>query len=159
MNAKQVHKFVERYLEATGCAVLERSPVHFKVKLSPAADRALTNRPYYWGFVDRTGAEPETMSFVFVTDPAKYEEIEAASARPPLPPGSDAIQAGVHSALNRTFGHVSASAIGARMPRENLFYGSGRMNQLFDAVHQNGKFVYLFQQPDTKAAHPFDRVL
>ncbi|WP_314000800.1 YqhG family protein [uncultured Paenibacillus sp.] len=157
MNAKQVHKFVERYLEATGCAVLERSPAHFKVKLSPAADRALTNRPYYWSFVDRVGAEPETMSFLFVTDAAKYEEIEAVSVPPQQQqPGPDSVETGVNAALIRSFGHVNASAIGARMPRENLYYGSGRMNQLFDTVRQNGKFVYLFQQPDAKAAHPFD---
>lgn len=47
MNSKQVHKYVNRYLEATDCSIIEKSPAHFTVKLSPEADRELTNRPYY----------------------------------------------------------------------------------------------------------------
>ena len=44
MNEKQVHKFVQRYLESTGCHILEKSHAHFQVKLSPRADREL-NQP------------------------------------------------------------------------------------------------------------------
>lgn len=81
MNAEQVRSFVMRYLEAAGCRILDASPAHVTVKLSPEADKALTNRPYYWGFVERTGAEPETMTIMFVFDPDR--------APPPLPgPGA-----------------------------------------------------------------------
>ncbi|MCY9739798.1 YqhG family protein, partial [Paenibacillus thiaminolyticus] len=77
MNTEQVRDYVLRYLEATDCHILEKSPAHVTVKLSERADRVLTNRPYYWGFIDRTGAEAETMRFTFVFDPA---------AMPPEPP-------------------------------------------------------------------------
>ena len=62
------------YLEATECTVIEKSPEHVTVKLSPQADKMLTNRPYYWGFVERTGAPAETLSFNFVFDPENYDE-------------------------------------------------------------------------------------
>lgn len=68
MDAQQVQRFVHTYLEATGCSVIERSPHHVTVKLSPEADKALTNRPYYWGYVERTGVPAQTMSFTFIFD-------------------------------------------------------------------------------------------
>ncbi len=86
MNTEQIRKFVERYLEATDCQIIEKHPSFITVKLSPEADKALTNRPYYWSFVERTGAEPETMSMQFIFDPdehARYvqkQQAQAASA-------------------------------------------------------------------------------
>lgn len=199
MNAKQIHRFVERYLEATGCAIQEKSPAHFKVKLSPAADRELTNRPYYWSFVDRTGVEPETMTLLLVTDPAKYDAMIAGAetdarrgARPGgaqsaahgavqsdgtqgseapevtahggaapggtaqggMAHGSAAEQAGM-AALGRSFGFVPAG-LGARVPRDDLYFGSRRLEQLFEAARRGGRFVCLFQQPDERALHPYD---
>jgi len=189
VNAKQIHRFVERYLDATGCAILEKSPAHFKVKLSPAADRELTNRPYYWSFVDRTGVEPETMTLLLVTDPAKYDAMttgvkaggggdgqaaQAGGSGPAsqaVPPGARpeaqadgagspagapgaAEQAGI-AALSRSFGFVPAG-IGARVPRDDLYFGSRRLEQLFAAARRGGRFVCLFQQPDERALHPYD---
>lgn len=165
MNAKQIHRFVERFLEATGCAILEKSPAHFKAKLSPAADRELTNRPYYWSFVDRTGAEPETMTLLLVTDPANYDAMAAGpggseSSAQAGPSGAAASpkaeQAGM-AALSRSFGFVPAG-IGARTPRDDLYFGSRRLEQLFAAARRGGRFVCLFQQPDERALHPYDSV-
>lgn len=56
MSPHEVQAYVLTYLEALDCQIMERSPAHVTVKLSPEADKALTNRPYYWGFVERTGA-------------------------------------------------------------------------------------------------------
>ncbi|AIQ12456.1 hypothetical protein PDUR_11460 [Paenibacillus durus] len=83
MTPRQVQKHVMDYLEATECQIIEKSPVHVTVKLSPRADQMLTDRPYYWGFVERTGAEPQTLSFTFVFDPEKYD----AAASVPTPRG------------------------------------------------------------------------
>lgn len=52
----------------------------------PRADRMLTDRPYYWGFVERTGVDPETLSFSFVFDPQKYDELAAQAAAPAARP-------------------------------------------------------------------------
>lgn len=75
LTPKQVQSQVMEYLLATDCQIIEKSPVHVTVKLSPRADRMLTDRPYYWGFVERTGAEPETLSFTFVFDPETYDAV------------------------------------------------------------------------------------
>ncbi|OKP94235.1 YqhG family protein [Paenibacillus sp. P46E] len=84
LTPQEVRKQVMDYLEATECSVIEVSPLHVTVKLSPRADRMLTDRPYYWGFVERTGAPPETLSFTFVFEPEKYDHLAAAAqAAPP----------------------------------------------------------------------------
>lgn len=157
MNEKQIHKFVGRFLDATGCTVLEKSNAHYMVKLSPEADRELTNRPYYWSFVDRVGAEPETMTFLFVTDKPKYE---AMMAKPEPAPASnntdDKLANAADAALARSFGFVHTSLNApARVPREDLYFGSRRLDQLFAATRNKGGFVHLFQEPDKRGGNPF----
>ncbi|WP_168120636.1 YqhG family protein [Paenibacillus sp. HB172176] len=159
MNEKQIHKYVNRYLEATDCSIIEKSPAHFTVKLSPDADRELTNRPYYWSFVDRVGAEPETMTFLFVTDKPKYE----AFTSQPEPrrqehqqSSEEKLNAAGDAALARSFGFVNSTlAASARIPREDLYFGSRRLEQLFSAARAKGSFVYLFQEPDRRGHNPF----
>ena len=82
----EVRKQIMDYLEVTECTILEASPLHVTVKLSPRADRMLTDRPYYWGFVERTGVDPETLSFTFVFDPQKYDDLAAQQAAPAVRP-------------------------------------------------------------------------
>ncbi|WP_310832681.1 YqhG family protein [Paenibacillus pedocola] len=87
LSPLEVRKQVMDYLEATDCSLIEVSPLHVTVKLSPRADRMLTDRPYYWGFVERTGVDPETLSFTFVFDPEKYDSAAAQTPPPSRPPG------------------------------------------------------------------------
>lgn len=89
LSPQQVRTQVMDYLEATECSIIESSPLHVTVKLSPRADQMLTDRPYYWSFVERTGVEPETLSFTFVFDPERYDARQEAAlpaARPSSPP-------------------------------------------------------------------------
>ncbi|WP_438448664.1 YqhG family protein [Gorillibacterium sp. sgz5001074] len=81
MNRQTIERFVMRYLEATGCQLVEKGDGHVTVRLSPEADKDLMNRSYYWSFVERTGAAPEPMLFKFVFDP------EAVHAKPNVPVG------------------------------------------------------------------------
>lgn len=189
MNEKQIHKFVQRYLEATDCRIVEKSPAHFQVKLSPRADRDLTNRPYYWSFVDRTGAEPETMSMLLVTDKNKYDEAAAAATAPASPaavtppkltttpsvsvtpstPGTPAVPSPVGSdgsaannsspsaeaVFGRSFGYANGSInTNIRVPREDLHYGSRRLDQLFHSAKNGGSYMCLFQEPEKRNNHP-----
>ncbi|MGZ9585993.1 YqhG family protein [Paenibacillus marinisediminis] len=168
MNTEQVTSFVMRYLEATGCHIIEKTPVYVTVKLSEQADRALTNRPYYWGFVDRTGAEAETMRFTFVFEPAAMpvergpvSYVTSPAAAPPMPP--QAVQAAQttdqespvqdappDSILHRYFGVAPAFTGGGggigRIPREDVNYGSRRLDQLMQAAREHGRFHMLFDQ-------------
>lgn len=156
MNEKQVHKFVNRYLEATECSILEKSPSHFTVKLSPHADRELTNRPYYWSFVDRVGAEPETMTYLLVTDKQKYDAVDVLEAAAEIAAPVSAQDAAANAALGRSLGFVHGSlAAPVRVPREDLFFGARKLEQIFDAAKTKGSYVYLFQEPDKRSSNPF----
>ncbi|HEX7056645.1 MAG TPA: YqhG family protein [Bacilli bacterium] len=81
MNEMRVKEFAAEYLQATGSRIIEMGRRHILVKLSPEADKQLTNRPFYWGFVERTGVEPETMTFLFQFGPTD----EAAPVKTQLP--------------------------------------------------------------------------
>lgn len=139
MNAKQVEKFVMSYLEATGCTIVEKTKNGVTVRLSPEADKRLTNRPYYWSFVERTGVPPETLTFSwqFAQDEEDAEEAPEGGMtnRPPDAAG----------------GAQSSFAFGAPPPvrvlREDVYFGSGRLTQIFNAVHEGGRCVALFEEP------------
>lgn len=164
MSPHEVQAYVLTYLEALDCQIMERSPAHVTVKLSPEADKALTNRPYYWGFVERTGAPAETMSFTFVFDPDSYQqaieaaEAKAAQASPPVVPhpagtngithGSSQGESPKETILGRYFGITpSLPQLGpGRILREDVVYGSRRLQQIFSAAREGGAFVNLFEQ-------------
>ncbi len=142
MSADQVQQHVMTYLEVTDCQVIEKSPFHVTVKLSPQADKQLTNRPYYWGFVERTGVDPETLSYTFVFDPERYTVPDVPAA--PVPNGMPQ-----DSILSRYFGVAPPiPRIGpGRIQREDVNYGSRRLQQIWDVARQEGSYVYLFEQP------------
>ncbi|RKP54391.1 hypothetical protein D7Z26_13640 [Cohnella endophytica] len=123
MNAKQVQKFVVSYLDSTGCQLIEKSPSHVTVKLSPDADRALTNRPYYWSFVDRTGSEPETMTYRWSFESPSMADRAAASP----------------------ISYIMTES--GRIVQEDVYFGSRRLLQLFEASQQGGRCVTLFEEP------------
>ncbi len=132
MNAKQIQKFVLSYLEATGCHIIEKSPGHVTAKLSPSADRALSNRPFYWSFIDNTGTEPETMTYSWM-----FEKSPPPAAGVPATP------------------LTSLLTPAGRVIREEMFFGSRRLNQLFEAVKQAGKNVTMFEEPPRGIRDPF----
>ncbi len=177
MNQKQINQFVQKYLDATSCTIVEKGNAHFVVKLSPEADRALTNRPYYWSFVDRTDAEPETMSFLFVTDSSQYDN-EAANERmapSSINPATDlntnqetefAAEAATTDQLNKSDEYIARSLgfiqqplqSNIRAPRENLYMGSRKLEQIFEAAKAGGSYVCMFEQPARKNSTPFESV-
>ncbi|ALS21092.1 YqhG family protein [Paenibacillus naphthalenovorans] len=168
MNAQEIQFYVLRYLEAEQCDILEKHPAYITVKLSPSADKALTQRPYYWSFVERTGAVPETMTCTFIFDPEAYRELHpqqgsqnvpaAPAVQPAAQPGTPQPQG--DSILGRYFGFVP-TVFTARVPRDELTYGSRRLEQIFSAVRGKGRFVRLFEQyapeqPKQAATIPYE---
>lgn len=169
MNIKQIQKFTLRYLDATGCHIIEKNPAFVTVKLSPEADKRLTNRSYYWSFVERTGAPPETMTFTFVFDPDKLQsdKLQPDKSRPNQPnqPDQPPVQIvgpsgqplAQDSILGRYFGVSAVQQPGSlgtgpgRIPREEVTFGSKRLLQLFDAVRASGRCVQLFEEPDAQS--------
>lgn len=179
-----------RYLDATECHIIEKHPAYVTVKLSPCADKSLTNRPYYWSFVDRTGTPPETMSFKFVFDPERLLADENASTKtahsqgrpaagssgsvggsiPGVPLGAAPIGGGASgvgapvdgqpaatadSILGRYFGIVVQQTTGpGRIQKDEVTYGSRRLEQLFQVVKTDGKFVQMFEEPGIASRGP-----
>lgn len=164
MSTEQVQQFVMTYLEATGSTIIEKSPCHVTVKLSPEADKALTNRPYYWGYVERTGVPAETMSFTFVFDKATYDEdlvakeafkhsgklsIPGGSSNPTQMNGNSGEDNSNNSLLSRYMGALPPMPqLGPnRILREDVIYGSRRLQQIFAAAKDGGRYVNLFELP------------
>lgn len=147
MTTHEIRDYVLKYLEVTKCSVLEQSPYHVTVKLSPEADRALTGRPYYWAFVDRVQVEPETMTFSFVFDSQNFEAWEEQNARKKkiesLSPEEDPL-------LSRHFGAVRPLPVlgPGRVQKDHLFFGSPRLNQIFAAAQRGGGYIYVFEKPN-----------
>jgi hypothetical protein len=160
VNQEQVKDFCIRYLNATGCHILEKDPAYIKVKLSPEADKDLTGRSYYWSFVERTGADPETMSFVFVFDPESRKPPEpqgrgTTQGRQPLPSTSQTPAANVpidaplnkgESILERYFGITPIVPQPGRMIEETISFGCRRLDQMFHAAHMKGGYLQLFEE-------------
>ncbi|WP_372663738.1 YqhG family protein [Cohnella sp.] len=130
MNAKQVQKFVLSYLDSTGCQLIEKSPNRITVKLSPKADRSLTNRPFYWSFVDRAGVDPETMTYGWSFENPSTEQGSSGS---------------LISYLMTDNG---------RIVQEDIYFGSRRLHQLFEAVRQEGRCVTMFEEPSRGRLDP-----
>src|SRR5690606_18142998 len=148
MNKEQIASFCERYFAAAGCTILEKTPVHLTVKLSPEADRELTGRDYYWNFVERTGAEPETLSFRFILDPEGHER-EKAKSSPDGQPG----RAGA-SGLSVLHGLPPVAPQPGRTPEETLVFGSRRLDQLVASACRRGACLQLFEEPPSPSDVP-----
>ena len=101
--------------------------------LSAEADRDLTGRTYYWNFVERTGAEPETMSFMFVFDPEKRQKSTPEGPQSP-------------SILERYFGITPVTSGSSRMLEEDITFGCRRLDQMFHAAHTKGGYLQLFEE-------------
>lgn len=171
MSTNEIREYVVSYLESTQCQFIENSPWHVTVKLSPQADRELTDRPYYWGFVDRMNIEPETMSFSFVFDPEGYDQMNAknealqshknANTQPinaqltniqgtnTQAINTVGVTSGQPDLLNRYYGSLPQLPVlgPGRIRREDIHFGSARLRQIFNAVKQSGSCVYLFEDP------------
>lgn len=184
MNRERIEQFVHRYLDATGCQIIEKGEGHTTVRLSPEADKDLMNRSYYWSFVERTGAPPEPMNFMFIFDPesrAKQAPVAVGVPRPAAPaapppgapgaPGAPAAQGAMtpqqqaaqqaaspggapDSILGRYFGFVPNAPV-ARIPNDVMTFGSRRLDQLFGVVQSRGRFVRLFEEPKPEQRNPF----
>jgi hypothetical protein len=62
LNEAQIEQYLVDWCAAFGCTILEIADGSLTVKLSNEADQRLTNRPYYWMFVERTETPPEPMT-------------------------------------------------------------------------------------------------
>lgn len=74
MNHEEIYRFVERYLLAQECQIVERGNGYLTTKLSVKADKDIGGRPFYWLFQERTGAPADTLTLTFIFDPKLNQE-------------------------------------------------------------------------------------
>ncbi|MNI19422.1 Bacterial protein YqhG [compost metagenome] len=148
MNKRQIQTFVMRFLEAYNCSIIEKTPAYVTVKLSPEADKDMTGRPYYWSFVERTGAPAETMTYTLVLDPEQMKPEPKPKQQPVVQsaPVGDGSAGNADTILGRYFGFVPTAVV-TRVPKDEVSYGSRRLQQLFSIVGSKGRFVRLFEEP------------
>ncbi|GIM44577.1 hypothetical protein DNHGIG_01260 [Collibacillus ludicampi] len=79
MNKQQLQDFCHRYFAATGCNILHEEPEFIQVELTIDIDKELTDRPYYWLWVEATGEEvkPTVLNLAFSSN-KQVEGIESA---------------------------------------------------------------------------------
>ncbi|MDQ0337677.1 hypothetical protein J2S00_000447 [Caldalkalibacillus uzonensis] len=74
MTSEELYRYVEQYVQAQECTIIDKGPAHLTVQLSVQADKDIMERHYYWMFVERTGAEPEPMTITFCFDPEQMPD-------------------------------------------------------------------------------------
>lgn len=74
MNQTEIFTYVEKYLQTQECQIMEKGKGYLTTKLSIHADKDIANRPYYWMFQERTGAEAQTLTLTFIFEPEHVDE-------------------------------------------------------------------------------------
>jgi hypothetical protein len=59
-------RLFHEYFALMDCSIVSYNDEQITTKLSIEADRILTNRPFYWSYIDRTNLVPETLQFTFI---------------------------------------------------------------------------------------------
>ncbi|MCI1858339.1 MAG: YqhG family protein [Sporolactobacillus sp.] len=109
MQQVNIHEYLTRFFQTTGCALLPPDDDgQLKVKLTEKMDRMLMNRPFYWHYVQQTGAAAETATLVLRSESGGDGEI-------------------VH-------------------------HGSPRLQRIFAAAGELGRFTRLYQRPASSAS-------
>ncbi|GAA0350695.1 YqhG family protein [Bacillus horti] len=68
MNQQQLYNYVEAFLHSMDCQIINQDQTYLTTQLTPEVDKQIMNRPYYWMFVERTGATPQPAQLTFVFD-------------------------------------------------------------------------------------------
>lgn len=65
MKQTQIRSFVERYLTANDCQIIESTPDMIEAQLTVEVDQDLLNRPMYWMYVKTMQLPPNPVQFRF----------------------------------------------------------------------------------------------
>lgn len=86
MDQNWIKNYIKEYLELNKCEIIEEDTGHIQTKLSIEVDKDLTNRPYYWTFVEKTGTEAETLSLNLIFEPENTSSVKRGEI---IHPGSE----------------------------------------------------------------------
>jgi len=122
-------KFCDAYFKAVGAPILFQSDNYREYELPQEVDKALTDRPYYWMWVETTQQKipPNVLRLAF-TEEALSRENERLR------------EVALRAAEKQNFNHIERMFF--RSPKAELIdLGSFRLQKLFDSVAQLGRFA------------------
>lgn len=74
MNQTEIYHYIEQYLAAQECEIIMKDPTYITTQLTVEVDKDIANRPFYWMFVERTGAEAQPFKLTLIFDQEKVDE-------------------------------------------------------------------------------------
>ncbi|UTR14461.1 YqhG family protein [Salipaludibacillus sp. LMS25] len=74
MHQTEIHTFLTHFFKENHCDIHLLSSHTFQVQLTKEMDKALMNRPFYWHYVEKTGAEPQPATLTLKTGQEDEEE-------------------------------------------------------------------------------------
>ncbi|ATY84385.1 hypothetical protein CVV65_04980 [Kyrpidia spormannii] len=98
-NIEAIRTFARSYFIHTGATLIEDSDTRLAVRVPIEIDKELTDRPYYWMWVEATGQEVEPPTYTFIFDPEATEEEDETAEW--LAPGSFRLQRMYESVCRR----------------------------------------------------------
>lgn len=74
MEQHEIHHFLSRFFQASGCQILENDGQMLNIQLTVDMDKRLMNRPFYWKYVEQLGQDGQPLQLNLVTDPEQAND-------------------------------------------------------------------------------------
>lgn len=74
MYPQQIHAYLYHFFKENRCEITEDAGNFMRVQLTIDMDKKIMNRPFYWQYVETTGAVPCPAQLTFITDTTNVRE-------------------------------------------------------------------------------------
>ncbi|MCL6516177.1 YqhG family protein [Alicyclobacillus sp.] len=128
-SAAERLEFCDRYFTAVGAPIVHRSPGYREYQLPRDVDKELTDRPYYWMWVEKTGQEVPPTILRLAFDDAAAERENPRLREEAL---REAERRGLTDLQRRFF----------RAPvAERIHLGCFRLDKIYQSLDRRGRFA------------------
>lgn len=133
-SATKLYNFCRRYFEAVGATFLPSQPDTLRVRISRDIDKELTDRPFYWMWVDAMNeTPPDTVLHLLFRD----------GSNDPSPPARASAATG--AGTSETGGRGPHAVPGETRP-EVLSPGCHRLLRIYASARQRGMFGVAYEK-------------
>ncbi|MCL6625384.1 YqhG family protein [Alicyclobacillus shizuokensis] len=138
---KERFQFCDTYLQAVGARELRRSDAYLEYELPIDVDKELTDRPYFWLWVEQTGhqVEPTVLRLAFSEQAAQRENERLRRE------AWTTAEARGMSEVERMFFRPPVC--------ELITLGSFRLDKIFDSLAKRGRFACVAYDTSTHGDH------
>jgi hypothetical protein len=68
MQQQEIHSYLKNFFTTNNCTIEQDNGKYMTVQLTIEMDKLLMNRPFYWHYIEKIGAEPNPQKITFITD-------------------------------------------------------------------------------------------